>query len=64
MPFFFIMGLGFMALGLSHKKEWKKNREANKWENLSKQEKKIRIWILVALGILVLAGLIAFLMVI
>ncbi len=61
MPFFFIMGLVFMIIGLVHKKEWKKNHEANKWKNLSKQEKKIRIWILLILGILVLAGLAALL---
>lgn len=59
--FFFIMGLVFMAMGLAHHKEWKKGREANKWKNLNKAEKKIRIWLLIILGVLVLAGLIVFL---
>ena len=59
--FFFILGLVYMAIGLSHKKEWKKNHEANKWENLSKQEQKIKMWIIIILGLSVLAGIVAFL---
>ena len=60
-PFFFIMGLVFMALGLAHKDEWKKNHESNKWKNLNKTERKIRLWMIIALGILVLLGLVSYL---
>ena len=59
--FFLILGLAYLAIGLSHKKDWGKNHEANKWKNLTKQEQKIKIWIIVILGLLVLAGLVAFL---
>jgi len=56
-----IIGLIFTIWGLAHKSEWKKNHEACKWENLSKQERKFKIWLIVGLGILLLIGLIAFL---
>ena len=61
--FFFIMGLVFLAISLIHHKDWKKNREANKWKNLSKTERKIKLWVIILLGILVLAGLVAFFLV-
>ncbi|MFH1452073.1 MAG: hypothetical protein ABIF88_02790 [archaeon] len=57
------MGFIFMIIGATHKKDWKKNHEANKWENLSKEERKLRFWIIVSLGILVFVGLAAFLFV-
>ncbi len=55
---FFMSALGiiFLVVGLMHKKEWKQNRQA--WSKLSKKDKKIRIIILVVLGLLVLAGLV------
>ena len=59
-PALFIMGLVFMGVGLAHKDEWKKNREANKWENLNKDQrrmKQILLWTM--LGIL-LAGVLTF----
>lgn len=54
-----VIGLVFMVLGLTHKKEWKKNRV--RWSDLDDQERKARIWIMVVLGLLVLVGLAIFL---
>lgn len=54
--FFLIMGLFFVVLSLFHTKEWKKNREANKWKNLSKIERKMRIITMIIL-LIVLLGL-------
>ena len=56
-----IMGIIFALVGLANKGKWKKNRQ--RWETLSPEEKKWRIAILIILGLLVLAGLIAFLLV-
>ena len=56
--FFFIMGLVFVILSLVHKKEWKKNREANKWKNLNKTERKIYMFTLILLAVLVVIGVI------
>ncbi len=49
-----IMGLVFMIIGLSHKKEWKKQKRIC-WKDLSKKEKQIKIWALIILAIGVLA---------
>lgn len=57
---FFIMGLILMILGLSHKKEWKKNHL--RWKDLTPAEKRFKVAIMILLGILVLAGLVAFLL--
>jgi len=54
------MGLVFMAVGLAHKKDWKKNHKP--WNKLTKEEKKIKTVIITILGILVLIGLAAFLL--
>lgn len=54
--FFLIMGLFFVVLSLFHTKEWKKNREANKWKNLSKIERKMRMATMIIL-IVVLIGI-------
>lgn len=62
-PALFIMGLVFMAVGLIHQKEWKKNIKdrKNKWKKMSKKDKKKLMmfrWILFALillGLIVLA---------
>ncbi len=59
----FILGLVFMAMGLVHQKEWKKNIKdrKNHWKKLSKKEKKKLMlfrWIMLALlllGVIVLA---------
>jgi hypothetical protein len=53
--FFFIMGLVFIAIGLVHKDEWKKNHKANMWKNLTKDQKRMKgllIWTLIGLLIL------------
>lgn len=52
------MGLVFMILGLANKNKWKKNHV--KWKDLKPLEKKFKTWIIVVLGIIVLAGLVAF----
>lgn len=54
----FGMGIIFLALGLVHKKDWKKNHV--RWKDLTPLEKKFRYWILIVLGILVIAGAVAF----
>jgi hypothetical protein len=56
---FFIMGLVFMGIGLAHKKEWKKNHRT--WKQLSKAEQKMKMWVMIILGVLLLLGLLAFL---
>ncbi|MFC1801529.1 hypothetical protein ACFLZB_03615 [Nanoarchaeota archaeon] len=53
-----IMGLVFLSIGLINQKKWKKNRRS--WKKLSKNEKKIRIVLLVFLGFLVLLGILFF----
>jgi cytochrome c biogenesis protein CcdA len=54
------LGLAFFAIGLVNRKKWKKEK---KWSELTKKERKVRIVLLVALGLLVIAGLVAFLLV-
>ena len=53
-----IMGIVFMIVSIVHKKEWKKNHKANKWEKLSSKEQKFKLWILLTLGILMFIGLV------
>ena len=60
MSFFLIMGLVFLAIGLANKDKWKKNHES--WKKMNAKEKKITMWIMIILGILVLGGLAAFLL--
>ena len=55
--FFFILGLVFMALGLAHKKEWKKNRQS--WKKMTKKQR-IVIQVLLALGVILLAALVLY----
>ncbi len=55
---FFIMGIAFMIIGLVNKDKWKKNHV--RYKDLTPSEKKIKFWILIILGILVLAGLVVF----
>lgn len=53
------MGIIFLVIGLVHKKEWKKNRRS--WKKLSKEERKIKIILIIGLTILLILGLVAFL---
>ena len=58
---FFILGLVYLAIGLSHKSEWKKNHKT--WEQLGDKEKR---WKMIAIGLLVvlfLIGVLAFFLV-
>jgi uncharacterized membrane protein YiaA len=59
MSFFFIMGLVYIALGLVNKDKWKKEKP---WKKLSKQEKKVKLTVLISTLILLVAGIIVFLL--
>jgi len=59
--YLFAIGIIFLILGLVNKDKWKKNHRT--WKQLSKSERKWRMWIIIILGILVLIGLIAFFLV-
>ena len=50
--FFFILGLVYLAIGLVHKDEWKKNHRT--WKQLKKGERKFKVIAFVVLGILLL----------
>jgi uncharacterized membrane protein len=52
--FFFMMGIVFMAVGISHKDEWKKNHIP--WKKKSKEERDLMAAIMVILLILVVAA--------
>ena len=53
MPFFFMMGLVFMAVGLSHKSEWKQNHR--RFKDLPQDLKKTKMAaILIGLVVLVI----------
>jgi len=54
------LGLVLVIVGLVNKKKWEQNRI--RWSDLDKSEKKIRLWIMGGLGILVLLGLIVLLL--
>ncbi len=56
----FILGLVFMALGATHKKDWKKNKV--RWSDLTPEEKRFRKILILVLSILIVLGFIAFLM--
>lgn len=53
-----MMGLAFMAVGLVHKDEWKKNHRP--WNKLDKGEQKLRLVVIIALGVLVFLAALAF----
>ena len=55
---FTILGFIYLVMGLTHKKEWKKNHIP--FNKLPKKEQKIKIVIITALGIFVLLGLVVF----
>ena len=54
------LGLAFFAIGLVNRKKWKKEK---KWSELTERQKRFKIALLVILGLLVIAGLVAFLLV-
>ncbi|MBD3311617.1 MAG: hypothetical protein GF349_03935 [Candidatus Magasanikbacteria bacterium] len=56
-----IMGLVFTAIGLINKDKWKQNHK--KWNQLTDKEKKAKMVLITILGILVLAGFVAYLVV-
>jgi len=53
-----MLGVVFMIAGLTHKKDWKKNRRT--WKDYNKKEMKTLIWLMVAGLVLVLMGIIVF----
>lgn len=57
----FAIGLVFMIVSLVHRKHWKTNHL--RYKDLTPVEKKFKIWVMVILGILILGGLIAFLII-
>lgn len=59
-PFMWVFGIALFAIGLANRKRWKKQK---KWSQLSKKERKVKIILLIILGVLVIAGLVAFLLV-
>jgi LPXTG-motif cell wall-anchored protein len=52
-----IMGFIFLIAGLVNKKKWKKPEDS--WKNLTKDQKRIKTLFMVALGLLIIAGMIA-----
>jgi cell division protein FtsW (lipid II flippase) len=50
-----IIGLLFLLIGLLNHGKWRQNEF--KWKNLSKGEKRLRIWIMVFLLVILFAGL-------
>jgi len=56
-PAMWILGAAFFAIGAANKNKWKKQK---KWSEMSKSKKNIKIAIMIALGVLVLVGLIFF----
>lgn len=44
-----IIGITFLVLGLVNKDKWKTNKKS--WDKLNTRKKKIKLWILVLLGI-------------
>ena len=57
---FLTIGLIFAIIGLVNKDKWKENRMT--WDKLDKQEKKLRLIIIIILSILVLAGIVVFIL--
>jgi hypothetical protein len=60
-PFFFIMGLVFIAIGLVNKDKWEKNKRS--LGTMSKEEKKLFLGIFIFLGVLFLIGVVVFFLV-
>ena len=55
-----ILGAVFMVIGLVHKKDWKKNHRT--WVQLSKEERKWKMWLIIGLVVLVVLTFVAFLL--
>ena len=55
---FTILGLVYMVIGLTHKKDWKKNHRT--WEQLTNKERKTKMIIITILSLFVLIGAITF----
>jgi formate hydrogenlyase subunit 3/multisubunit Na+/H+ antiporter MnhD subunit len=55
------MGVVFLIVGLVNKDKWEKNRI--RWSDLNKKEQNLKLTIIGILGVLVLAGMVAFLLV-
>jgi hypothetical protein len=55
-PGFWAMGLVFMGIGLANKDKWKKKS----WKDISPAQKQLKIALIVFLGLLVSAGLVAY----
>ena len=51
------IGIPFMLAGIIHKKEWKETHK--KWNQLDDKTRKRKLWILLILGIIILAGILA-----
>jgi len=53
-------GVIFTIIGLANKKKWKQNHRT--WKDLDSAEKKIKLTVIVLLGLFVLAGLIFYIL--
>ena len=53
-----VMGFVFMIIGIVNKDKWKANRQD--WKSLTGNERKLRIYIILIMGILLLVGLVVF----
>jgi hypothetical protein len=55
-----ISGLGavYMIIGLVNKKKWGEGQQC--WSEMTPEQKKVKIWIIAILGLLVVLGLVAF----
>jgi len=55
---FLAMGIIFLIVGLANKDKWEKNRV--RWGDLTEGEKKLKMGIIIFLGLLILAGMVMF----
>ena len=53
-----ILGLVFFALGIANKDKWKKNHKT--WKQLDKNDKKIRLILIIGLVIFLILGIIVY----
>lgn len=56
-PAFWILGLVFIGVGLANKDKWKKKQ---KWKVLTKEERKLRLILIIGLTVLLIAGAVVF----
>jgi hypothetical protein len=56
---FLLLGLIFTIVGLANKKKWKENHRT--WKQLTKEERRIKTFLIVVLGIFFVAGLLVYL---